>query len=154
MKKKIMTVIITVAALAMTACGQAGAGTGPAKTEAVEATKAAAAETVSKDETKAAASETVAKDETKAAAAPADRTAEEKTAAVVTDFSQINADELFTERDLENSPDVSQAEKLTVGSGDITIDKEGIYVLGGTAENVTVYVDAGSEDKVQLVLDG
>ncbi|MCR5688550.1 MAG: carbohydrate-binding domain-containing protein, partial [Lachnospiraceae bacterium] len=42
----------------------------------------------------------------------------------------------------------------TVGSGDITIDKEGIYVLGGTAENVTVYVDAGSEDKVQLVLDG
>ena len=39
-------------------------------------------------------------------------------------------------------------------SEDIHIDAAGVYVLGGSASNVTVYVEAGDEDKVQLVSDG
>ncbi|MCR4641326.1 MAG: carbohydrate-binding domain-containing protein [Lachnospiraceae bacterium] len=70
-------------------------------------------------------------------------------------FAEPDAEELFTDRDMEQTPDLSEAVTLSVESGsDITIDKEGVYVLSGSAENVTVKVEAGSEDKVQLVLDG
>ena len=67
----------------------------------------------------------------------------------------IDAGELFTDRDMLNSPDISGAKEMTVMDGnDIVITEEGIYVLSGDAENATVYVEAGSEDKVQLVLNG
>ena len=63
--------------------------------------------------------------------------------------------DLFTERDLTQTADLSEAQTVAVTSdGTYTIDKEGVYVLCGTAENFTVVVDAGDEDKVQLVLDG
>ena len=61
----------------------------------------------------------------------------------------------FTQRDLTQTPDLSQAVTCAAEDGkDITITAAGVYVLTGTAENVTVVVDAGDEDKVQLVLDG
>lgn len=61
---------------------------------------------------------------------------------------------LFTERDLEQEADTSKATTYTVSSGnDITITKEGVYVISGTAQNVTIYVEAGDTDKVQLVLE-
>ena len=64
-------------------------------------------------------------------------------------------DELFTARDLNQTPDLTGATELTVTSGqDITITEAGTYVLRGTASEVTVRVEAGEEDKVQLVLDG
>ena len=63
--------------------------------------------------------------------------------------------DLFTERDLTQTADLSEAQTVAVISDSTyTIDKEGVYVLSGTAENFTVVVDAGDEDKVQLVLDG
>ena len=66
-----------------------------------------------------------------------------------------NAADLFTSRDLEQTPDLSGAETCTVSNGqDIHITKAGVYVLSGSAANVTVYVEAGKDDKVQLVLDG
>ena len=66
-----------------------------------------------------------------------------------------SASELFTERDLLQEADVSGAENITVTSGeDIRITASGIYVLSGSASGTTVYVDAGPEAKVQLVLDG
>ena len=65
------------------------------------------------------------------------------------------ADEQFTERDLEQTADLSEAVYYSVSSGqDITITSAGVYVLSGEASNVTVYVEAGKDDKVQLVLDG
>ena len=64
-------------------------------------------------------------------------------------------DDLFTDRDLVQTADVSEAEFITVGSGsDVRITSEGVYVLSGSASGTTVYVDAGEKDKVQLVLDG
>ena len=63
--------------------------------------------------------------------------------------------DLFTERDLTQTADLSEAQTVAVISDSTyTIDKDGVYVLSGTAENFTVVVDAGDEDKVQLVLDG
>ncbi len=67
----------------------------------------------------------------------------------------FSADELFTSRDLKQTPDLTGAAAYTVADGqDIHITAAGVYVLTGTASNVTVYVEAGKDDKVQLVLDG
>ena len=79
----------------------------------------------------------------------------EASATKKTSGSGLSADELFTDRDLEQTPDLSEATKLTLKSGkDITISKAGVYRIIGTAEGCTVIVDAGDEDKVQIVLDG
>ncbi len=64
-------------------------------------------------------------------------------------------DDLFTDRDLTQTADLSNATTYTVSSNnDIHITEEGVYVITGTAENVTIYVEAADEAKVQLVLDG
>ena len=69
--------------------------------------------------------------------------------------SALDTDDMFTDRDLRQTADLSDAEVLAVSSGsDIHITAEGVYVLSGSAEEVTVYVEAEDEDKVQLVLDG
>lgn len=69
--------------------------------------------------------------------------------------AKLNAEELFSDRDLAQTPDLTDAVTYTVKTGeDITITEAGVYVLTGSAQNVTVYVEAGDKDKVQLVLDG
>ena len=66
-----------------------------------------------------------------------------------------NTEELFSNRDLKQEADLSEATTYTLSDGqDIHITAEGVYVLTGSATDVTVYVEAGDEDKVQLVLDG
>ncbi len=66
-----------------------------------------------------------------------------------------SAEDLFTDRDLEQTADRTDAVFLTVADGqDITITEAGVYVLSGTASGVTVRVEAGEDDKGQLVLDG
>lgn len=62
--------------------------------------------------------------------------------------------ELFTERDLTQTADLSEAVKITLTDGQtVSITEAGVYVLTGTAKNAEVIVEAGDEDKVQLVLD-
>lgn len=66
----------------------------------------------------------------------------------------LSKDSVFTERDLEQSADLTDAQTLNLTSGkDITITSEGVYVLSGEATDATVIVDA-DDAKVQLVLDG
>ena len=66
-----------------------------------------------------------------------------------------SADDLFTTRDMKQTADLTGAVSYTVSDGqDIHITASGVYVLSGSARNVTVYVEAGDDDKVQLVLDG
>ena len=77
------------------------------------------------------------------------------TTANVTSNGAINASELFTERDLTQNYDESEAQAVSLTDGQtVNITKAGVYVLSGTASNVTVTVEAGDEDKVQIVLDG
>ena len=65
-----------------------------------------------------------------------------------------HASELFSERDLEQNANTSNATKYTVSDGEnITITSEGVYLISGTAKNVTIFVEAGDLDKVQIVLE-
>ena len=67
----------------------------------------------------------------------------------------LDTEELFTSRDLEQTPDLSEAQTITVSDRQqFTISSEGVYVLQGSAKNATVTVEADSSAKIQLVLDG
>lgn len=77
------------------------------------------------------------------------------TTANVTSNGAIDASDLFTERNLTQTADLSDAEYYTLQDGqDIEITSAGVYVFSGTASDVTVKVNAGDEDKVQIVLNG
>ena len=81
-------------------------------------------------------------------AAPAEATAATATLTAA-------ASELFTTRDLAQTADLSEAQTITVSDGEtVTITEAGVYVLSGSAGNACVVVDAGDDDKVQLVLNG
>ncbi len=67
----------------------------------------------------------------------------------------IDTTDLFTERDLTQTADLSGAKTETLSDGkNIEIKSEGVYVISGSAKNVTVTVDADDSAKVQIVLDG
>ena len=69
--------------------------------------------------------------------------------------SALDTAELFSERDMEQTADTSDATIYNVSDNqDVRITAGGVYVLRGSASEVTVYVEAGDDDKVQLVLDG
>ena len=82
-------------------------------------------------------------------------------AATTADTKQESADtsedtsDLFTERDLLQTADLTDAETITVSDREtVRITEAGVYVLTGNAQNACVLVEAGDDDKVQLVLDG
>ena len=88
------------------------------------------------------------KSTTEAAATTADTKQES------TDTSDDTSD-LFTERDLQQAADLTDAQTITVSDRDtVHITEAGVYVLQGNAKNACVLVEAGDDDKVQLVLDG
>ncbi len=86
---------------------------------------------------------------------------------VAVDFAKTDAD-LFTDRDsrtdyeadqaviiLLNGDSVScNAAAVKVEGTSVTIGKKGTYILQGELKNGSVTVDAGGNDKVQLVLNG
>ena len=76
-------------------------------------------------------------------------------AAGTTGNGLLETDGMFTERDLEQSADLSEARSLTVTDGQtVTITEAGVYLLSGTVSEATVIVDAPEDAKVQLVLNG
>lgn len=97
-------------------------------------------------------------------------TAEEMQAAIDEAMSDaaIDITDMFTKRDLAGTYDESEAVKITLSGktavcnssnvqiedGVVTIKAAGVYVLSGTLTDGTIVVDAGDDDKVQLVLDG
>ena len=67
----------------------------------------------------------------------------------------VDTTDLFTDRDLQQTVDTTDASVITVTDGqDVSITEEGVYVLRGEAAEVTVTVEADDTAKVQLVLDG
>lgn len=80
---------------------------------------------------------------------------ETSTTTVKVEGTTINSSELFTERDLEQEPDLTNANKISLNDNeDITIKEEGVYVVSGTAKEATITVDVLDTEKVQIVLDG
>lgn len=77
------------------------------------------------------------------------------TAANTSSSGAIDATDLFTERDLEQTADLTNATYYTVSDGQtISITEDGVYVISGTAANAQIVVEAADDAKVQLVLDG
>ena len=75
-----------------------------------------------------------------------------KTTTIVSKIYQSS--EQFTQRDLEQNVNVSNATKYIVSDGEnINITSSGIYVISGTAKDVTIYVEVVDVDKVQIVMD-
>ena len=67
----------------------------------------------------------------------------------------LETEDVFTERDLLQTPDLSEAQYLTASDGEtLSITEAGIYVISGSAEDCTIRVEAADDAKVQLVLDG
>lgn len=82
-------------------------------------------------------------------------TASTTTASLSSSGGVLDTTDMFTDRDMTQEADTSSAKQLTVSDGqDITISEEGVYVISGTASDVTITVNADSSAKVQLVLDG
>ncbi len=67
----------------------------------------------------------------------------------------LEVGDLFSDRDLRQEADTSDAVIYTVSDGgSVTLDSEGVYVFSGSAKEYTITVEAGDEDKVQIVLEG
>ncbi len=67
----------------------------------------------------------------------------------------LDTSDLFSERDLVQTADTTGAQQITLKNGEnVTISEEGVYLVSGSATNTTIYVDADSSAKVQIVLDG
>ena len=78
----------------------------------------------------------------------------ETTSSVKVDGTTINTSELFTERDLEQEPDLTNVKTITLKDNeDVSITEEGTYVVAGNVKEVTITVEVTDSDKVQLVLD-
>ena len=95
--------------------------------------------------------------ESLSAAASGKRSASVQTDTVTADTlsAESSSEDLFTKRDLEQTADTSDAEKITVADGKtIDISEEGVYIINGTAKNCTIRIDADENAKIQLVLDG
>ena len=67
----------------------------------------------------------------------------------------LDTADIFSDRDLTQTPDLSDAQSITVSDGQtINITEAGVYVISGSASNCTIKVNADKESKVQLVLNG
>ena len=144
--------------------GLAGCGSNTSDTKDAEAaTTGASADTPSTGS-----SEDSKKTADKDTEAAGDSVSAQKMSATTLDTS-----DLFSKRDLDWSYDEAEAEKITLsgtsasvsGSGatvgtasdgapTVTVSKAGTYVVSGTLSDGQIIVDAGDEDKVQLVLAG
>ncbi|MCR5293937.1 MAG: carbohydrate-binding domain-containing protein [Lachnospiraceae bacterium] len=85
----------------------------------------------------------------------ADSGVQETASGSSSESSSASQSDLFTNRDLTQEADLSEAQNISLSDGqDVEISAEGVYVLSGTASDCTVRVNAASDAKVQLVLDG
>lgn len=147
-----LTVIFLSAAMAASLAGcrassQASSATGTGSSTVVESAESGA---------DSAASESVAESTAETEAETSTETAETEQSGSENNTSTATDNDFFTDRDLEQTADTSEAQAITVESSqDITISEEGVYILTGTAENSTIIVDVADDNaKVQLVLDG
>ena len=143
MKKNLnkkMTVAVAVAlvlSIMLVGCGAAAASSSKESTE----TKSTSAVTETENRVTDGKADTSSVDET--------ATEEVKTS------DNIQEDNIFTKRDINQEADLTDAVSIEAEDGKTYgITEEGVYVLSGKAENFTVKVDADSTEKVQIVLEG
>lgn len=77
------------------------------------------------------------------------------TATATTLNAMLDTTDMFSNKDLEQTADLTAAKYISLVSGqDVTITEDGVYVLSGNVKEVTVSVAAAEDAKVQLVLNG
>ena len=128
--------------MAMTSCAESVSG-GTSSSETAGETSAAQA-----------ASQTVGKTEVSKVTSDSGETIEAVTASYTANTEgMLDTSSLFTDRDLEQTADLTDAKTLEIkDNGDIDITEGGVYVVSGIANNCTIRIEAEKE-KVQLVLD-
>lgn len=88
-------------------------------------------------------------------AATEDEGNEPQVTTVTSSGGVLLSEDVFTERDLEQTADLTDATYVTLADGqDVLIAEEGVYVIQGSASDVTIRVEADDAAKVQIVLDG
>lgn len=149
MKRKTRRVIIPVAlalttsALILAGCGSSSVESSTTTESVTQATTSSSVSTLTSDTTTT---------DTTATDTSSDSSSSDGTAIA---SGALAGETVFSDRDLEQEADLSSATTYTVSDGqDITITEEGVYVLTGSASDVTVYVEAPDDAKVQIVLDG
>ena len=150
MKKKYIARTLAIILTASIVLGGCGGVSGTASTDSETRTAAASSDTSASG----AAADSI---EASAASSAAEKTGSSVTVTSSTDTAADKASEseIFTERDLKQEADLTDAVEYTVTDGqDITISEEGVYVISGTAKECTIIVDAEDSAKVQIVLDG
>lgn len=147
MKKWVITALTALMLLSMSAC-RTYASNGDIAAEEAETQIVSATAYVTENSTAAEAVEADAEEVT-------EQTEAIVTVANVSANGAIDATDMFSDRDLKQTAETEEAVYYTLNSGEnITITSAGVYVFSGTASEVTILVEAGDEDKVQLVLDG
>ncbi len=160
--KKFATILagVVTASVILAGCGSTTAAT-DTSSAAVSSETEAAAETETSETAEAAGSE----------AAEESTSSEETTATTVsasTDGSWIDTTDLFSDRDLTQTWDESEAEtvtladnasssdsaNVTIDGNTITITGEGVYVFSGSLSDGQIIVDVDDTEKVQIVLNG
>lgn len=142
--------------MAMLLSGAAGCGeqksvstTPVAETSAEETQEETSAETTQE--------ETTAKEESSVESSSPTKIEAQAVSASYSAYSGgiLETEDVFTDRDLLQTPDLSEAQYLTASDGEtLSITEAGIYVISGSAEDCTIRVEAADDAKVQLVLDG
>lgn len=92
--------------------------------------------------------------QTVTAVSTADVTAISAEAATAAESAAAAASNAYSNRDLDATYDADEAVAVDLSSlsGDYTITSEGVYVFTGTLSDGAILVNAGEEDKVQIVL--
>lgn len=66
----------------------------------------------------------------------------------------LDTSDMFSNRDLNVNYDTAEAKTIVLNNETTTIAGEGTYIVSGNIENGQIIVDASSDDKIQLVLNG
>ena len=66
----------------------------------------------------------------------------------------LDADDVFSKRDLSGEYDADEATEQTLTGEGVTITEEGVYILRGTLSDGQIIVEADKNSKVQLVFAG
>ena len=163
MKNRNMTKILAAAGIAFTISAATGFGVmasafgnaAAASTEKVTRTTTVTAQAAAADEGEDGTTESTTESTADSNAASTTESTTESTGLNMVTGGALDTTDMFTSRDLEQTADLSEAQSFTVTDGQtIEITSDGVYVITGSASNAQILVNAGDEDKVQIVLDG
>jgi hypothetical protein len=168
MKKKTLLAIFATGMVLGVGAAACGATSSAKQTESVDATQESEDDTYSDSDESADAENSENSTTADSAANAVNAGADTTSIGVVTSVSDLDFSDMFTDRDSDYSYDESEAVKITLSGNSaecsdsgvsidgttVTITAEGTYIVSGTSDDGQIIVNAGDNDKVQIVLDG